>query len=1148
MKKSFSLLLAALLSLIIISCKNKRSGKAKILVFSKTAGYRHSSIPNGKAAIMKLGEQNNFEVDTTENAEWFHEDTLKKYAAVVFLSTTENVLNYRQEAAFERYIQSGGGFMGIHSATDTEYDWGWYGRMVGGYFVSHPKTQQAKLNVVDKSHISTKHLPGSWVRTDEWYDIKMIDSNVKVLIKIEKKSYEGSVNTQDQPMAWYHEYDGGRAFYTELGHTEESFADSLYLQHILGGIQYAMGENEELDYSKAKTQMPPDEDRFVKTNLSQGEFFEPTEMTILPNFDIVVVQRRGEVLLYKNDSKKIKPAGFLDVYWKTKINTNVNAEEGLMGIAKDPDFSKNNYVYLFYSPADTSVNRLSRFEFKNDSLILSTEKIILQFYSQREICCHTGGSIAFGPGRILYLSTGDNSTPFDEPKQKYVNRGFAPLDDRPGHEQYDARRTSGNANDLRGKILRIKVNEDGSYEIPDGNLYPKGIVGTKPEIYVQGNRNPYRISVDQKNSFLYWGEVGPDADKDSLATRGPRGYDEVNQARKAGHFGWPFFIADNKPYYEYDYETGTTGMKFDPNNPVNNSRNNTGIKNLPPAMPAFIWYPYGYTKYFPQTATGSRNAMAGPVYYSDMFPKETRMPDYYNGKLFIYDWMRGWIKAVTMRPNGDFDKMEPFMENTKLANCIDMEMGPDGKIYLLEYGTGWFQKNPDAGLSRIDFIAGNRAPKIAMVSVDKNAGALPFKLNVTVDAVDPEKDKMTYTWTLGDGTVKETTEPKLEYTYNKVGDFAISVEVKDINGATAKSETIQVYSGNTMPEVNIEIVGNKTFYFPGKPIMYSVTASDKEDSVIVPANYYISADYIEGTDLAAIGTGHKQGAIAITGKSLVQSLDCKTCHKETEKNIGPAYIDIAKKYQDDPNARNYLAEKIIKGGGGVWGEVAMAAHPSLPRNDVDQIVDWILSLTDDKATAKKSLPTSGSLQATLGKPVKDNGVLSLSASYTDAGGVNIKSLTARTTTLLRNNKVLFSGKENKKGYTTVNFGGQNYMIAPAAEAWFTLENIDLTGIGSALIAAGWQTDPVYGFDFEIRLDDVSGKVIGTGSILPPKEKLKPGEIGRGAATIIMEPVTDGKFHTLYIVSKPIDAKESTQIFLQSVQFNSSPPALVRNNN
>jgi cytochrome c len=304
---------------------------------------------------------------------------------------------------------------------------------------------------------------------------------------------------------------------------------------------------------------------------------------------------------------------------------------------------------------------------------------------------------------LQYLSTGDNSTPFDEPNQTYANHGFAPLNDRPGHEQYNARRTAGNSNDLRGKIIRIRIKEDGSYEIPNGNLFVKGQSKTKPEIYVMGTRNPYRISVDQKNSFLYWGEVGPDSNKDSLDTRGPQGYDEINQARKAGYFGWPLFIGNNYAYHEYDYNTGKTGPAFDPAKPINNSRSNTGIKELPAAQPAFIWYPYGVSKDFPEMATGGRTAMAGPVFYANLYPAETRLPDYYNGKLFIYEWMRNFIKAVTLRPDGNFYKMEPFMENTKFAAPIDMELGPDGKLYILEYGTGWFSKNKDAGLTRIDF-------------------------------------------------------------------------------------------------------------------------------------------------------------------------------------------------------------------------------------------------------------------------------------------------------------------------------------------------------------------------------------------------------------------------------------------------------------
>ena len=333
---------------LFFSCStNTKTGNPRVLVFSKTTGYRHSSIAAGKQAIKQLGKENEFDVDLTEDAGLFNDDNLKKYSAVIFLNTTGDVLNYKQEVAFERFIQSGGGFAGIHSATDTEYDWGWFGDLIGAWFDSHPEIQAASLNVVDSSHPSTRHLPAIWNRTDEWYNFKKLRSDVKVLLKIDEKSYKGGTMGDNHPMAWYHEYDGGRSFYTELGHTEESYSDSSYLKHILGGIQYAIGTNK-LDYSKAKTQYPPDENLFTKTVLSQGEFFEPTEMTILPDFDVLIAQRRGEILLYKNDAKKVKQAGFLNVYWKTKHTPGVNAEEGLLGVCKDPNFSKNNYVIYFY--------------------------------------------------------------------------------------------------------------------------------------------------------------------------------------------------------------------------------------------------------------------------------------------------------------------------------------------------------------------------------------------------------------------------------------------------------------------------------------------------------------------------------------------------------------------------------------------------------------------------------------------------------------------------------------------------------------------------------------------------------------------------------------------------------------------------------
>lgn len=1123
-----------------VSACSDRSGKPKILVFTETAGYHHESIASGITAIGKLGEQNNFDIDTTSNSELFREDSLNKYAAVVFLNTTGDVLNNYQEAEFERYIQAGGGYLGIHAAADAEYDWGWYGRLVGGYFLDHPgindtfpNVQEGTLMVLDQTNNATKHLSAQWKKTDEFYSFKKLNKDVKVLMSIDESSYKGGKNGANHPMAWYHEYDGGRAFYTELGHTNESFSDDAYLKHLLGGLQYAIGDNKKLNYSKATAMQVPDEDRFTKNTLVTGSFFEPTEMTILPNLDILISQRRGEILLYKNGDSTVKQAGFLNVYWKTSTK-GVNAEEGVLGIKADPDFKNNHYVYIFYSPIDTSVNRLSRFTFENDTINPASEKVVMQLYSQREICCHTGGSIAFDKDGLLYLSTGDNSTPFNEPKQKYVNNGFAPLDERPGHEQYDARRSSGNPNDLRGKILRIRVKADGSYEIPEGNLYPKGQQGTRPEIYVQGNRNPYRITVDQKNNYLYWGEVGPDANNDSFNIRGPRGYDEVNQARKAGFFGWPLFIGNNYPYHEFDYNSGTTGNIFDPAKPINASLNNTGIKELPPAQPAFIWYPYAASPDFPQVGTGGRNAMAGPVYYTDIFPEKTRLPDYYNKKLFIYDWIRGWIKVVTLQPNGDFEKMEPFMEHTKMNSMIDMETGPDGKLYMLEYGSGWFSKNADAALSRIDYNPGNRAPKISGFTVDKTSGTLPFKIVATVAARDPENDKMKYVWSLG-SIRKETTVPKLEYTLDKPGDYAVSVEVTDDEKETTKSSPVMIYAGNEAPSVKISISGNKSFYFPGKPVNYLVSVEDKDDASASQdaAGLIVSADYAEGSDKAAASQGHQVLSEAMAGRSLMLSLDCKACHKQEEKSVGPAYIDVSKKYQKDPNAVSYLVNKIIKGGAGVWGEVAMPAHPDLKEGDTRQIVSWVLSLSGG-GEVRKSLPAKGALKATLDKAPMDNGVLVISASYTDKGGPNIKPLTANGSLALRNPKMNVRGAGNLKGFTTVNTGGNRLLITPKSIGSFSLDSIDLTGITSVELTLMWQAAPEFGYSFELHLDSPDGKKISEG-VLNGIPGIKAG-LGQAVVKMPIQPVNDGKFHNLYIVSKVKDAKEPGQVGIQAVQF------------
>jgi len=243
MKKT--ILLSVLLIIVAVTITNGtvQAKKQKVLIFSKTLGFHHNSIKQGIEAIQKLGLAHKFEVDTTTNSSNFNTENLKQYAAVIFLSTTGDVLNNEQQAAFEKYIQAGGGFAGIHSATDCEYNWPWYGKLAGAYFAGHPNQQDAILNVTNRSHISTKGLPEQWKRKDEWYNFRAVYDKINVLISIDEKSYDAGKNKMgdNHPIAWYHQYDGGRAFYTGLGHTEESFSEPLFLQHLLGGIKYAMG-------------------------------------------------------------------------------------------------------------------------------------------------------------------------------------------------------------------------------------------------------------------------------------------------------------------------------------------------------------------------------------------------------------------------------------------------------------------------------------------------------------------------------------------------------------------------------------------------------------------------------------------------------------------------------------------------------------------------------------------------------------------------------------------------------------------------------------------------------------------------------------------------------------------------------------------
>ncbi|WP_229201762.1 ThuA domain-containing protein [Arsenicibacter rosenii] len=1080
----------------------------RVLVFSKTKGFRHSSIPAGKRAIMKLGQDNGFAVDTTEDASAFTDANLKKYDAVIFLSTTGDVLDNDQQKVFENYIHAGGGYAGIHAAADTEYDWPWYNQLVGAYFLSHPKQQNAEIVVTDKSHPATQMLPDRWKRYDEWYNYRNIVKGIRVVAKLDEKTYEGGKNGDDHPFVWYRDFEGGRSFYTGGGHTDESYSDPMFLQHLLGGINYAR--------QKKADDLIPEENRFTRHVLAE-RLDEPTELVVLNDGRVLLAERKGALKLFNPKTKAVKVVANLPVYTKF--------EYGLMGLNIDPKFKDNKWLYMYYSPVanaegDTA-QRLVRVKYDDskDEIVPNTEQVLLKVPVKRNDCCHTGGSIAWDRQGNLYLSTGDDTNPFN-------SNGYGPIDERPGRAGWDGQAGPGNTNDLRGKILRITPHPtDAKYSIPAGNLFAPGNDKARAEIYVMGNRNPYRISVDQRTGFLYWGEVGPDAGENS-ESRGPRGHDEVNQARKAGNFGWPFFVGDNKAYRDYNFATETSGPAFDPMKPINDSPNNTGLRELPPAQKAFIYYPYADSPEFgPIVGKGGRNAMGGPVYYYDDYPENAvKFPRHYDGKFFSYEWIRDYIHPVTMTKEGDFVTMEHFMPNTKFSHPIDMQFANDGTLYVLEYGQTWFAQNDDARLSRITYNAGNRQP-VAIASANKTVGSAPLTVQFSSKgSSDPDGDAIKYEWSFGKGLAKNT-QANPTFTFAKAGTYETVLKVTDAKG-NVSTKNLQIKVGNDQPKVEVAVKGNKTFFFDNKPVQYEVKVADKEDGSlangkIAPEDVTVTVDYLEGFDKTILAQGHQANLGFATGKRLIELSDCKACHSIDRKSVGPAYIDVAKKYKGVRNALSTLAEKVIKGGGGVWGEQAMSAHPQLSIDDTKDMVRYILSLADDKSANKK--PVKGEY---VPAPKSKDGSYIFSASYTDRGNGAMGPLTATSSVALRNPKVKASTYDEGKGVSrTKGTSGADVVISNSTQSYIAFNNIDLNGIRK-LSLTPVKDAKAAGGKIEVRLGSPTGALIGEAEI-------------KGDATSPVEvPLRQpgGAAQTVYFVFVNPSAGTKALLTLDTIQF------------
>ncbi|MFF5174899.1 ThuA domain-containing protein [Micromonospora sp. NPDC000089] len=781
-----------------------------VLVFSKTAGFRHDSIPAGIAAIRKLGADNGFTVDATEDGAAFTDANLAKYQAVIWLSTTGDVLDADQQAAFERYVKAGGGYVGVHAASDTEYSWPWYGKLVGAYFAGHPANQQATVKVEDPAHPSTADLPERWSRFDEWYNFQSNPrGDVHVLASLDETSYSPGAGAMgaDHPTSWCQDYDGGRAWYTGGGHTQESYADPQFLSHLLGGIRTAAGA-QPADCGASKTAS------FEKVTLDSNTS-NPMELDVAPDGRVFYVERDGRLQIIKPDTGSTVTA--------LRLNVFTGNEDGLIGIRLDPHFADNGWVYLYHAPNDgIARNLISRFTVTGDTVDPASRKDVLRVDTQRNTCCHAGGSMVFDRAGNLYLATGDNTNPFE-------SDAFTPIDERPGRQDYDAQRSAGNTNDLRGKVLRIHPEADGTYTIPAGNLFAPGTAKTRPEIYGMGFRNPFRIGIDPATDTLYVGDYGPDAGANN-PNRGPEGTVEWNIVDKPGNYGWPYCTGANYAYNDYQFPSGPSGAKFDCAAPVNDSPNNTGLTNLPPAIAATVDYDYSGNPRFPEIGGGGA-PMAGPVYrYDAANPSKRKWPAYFDGKAMFGEWNQSKMYTMQVGATGrTLVDINQLLKGMPFVRPMDFEFGSDGALYLIEWGTGFGGNNDDSGVYRIDYTAGDRAP-IAQASAQPTSGPAPLTVTFSSEGSrDPDGGPLTYAWAFGDG--QTSTEANPTHTYAKAGDYTAQLTVTSGNGRTAVAN-VPVTVGNTAPTVTIEFPPDGGFFDWGDQVKYTIKVTDPEDGTI----------------------------------------------------------------------------------------------------------------------------------------------------------------------------------------------------------------------------------------------------------------------------------------------------------------------------
>jgi len=822
-----------------------------------------------------------------------------------------------------------------------------------------------------------------------------------------------------------------------------------------------------------ETPVKPEDNRFTPVVLTkEGDLDEPMMFQVAEDNSVYIIERKGALKRFDPSTGEIKSITNFSVY--------TDYEQGLIGLALDPDFKNTHWIYVQYAPLEERIFKLARYQLKGDTLVDGSEKVLLKIPVDRENTNHTGGGMAWDKDGNLYLTVGNNTG----------NRLTAQTDERPGFSYLDDQRGASNTNDLRGKILRIHPEADGSYTIPKGTQFSEGRPTTRPEIYTMGHRNVWRVSVDSKTGWIYWGEIGPDQDADSET--GPRGYDEQNQAKGPGFFGWPYFIADNQAIPKYDFINNKVGEKQDPSKPVNTSPNNTGLRELPPAQPAFIYYPYAVSEKFPLVGSSSRCAIGGPVYHRDDFINPVRpFPMYYEGKWLMADYSRFWIMAVTLDSNGNYKSMEHFAPNYRPVQPLDVKFGPSGDLYVLEYGSNTVRSATESRLVRVEFNAGNRKP-VVRASASKTGGAAPLTTRLmSHGTVDYDGDKLHYQWRIegGQNVIHEIAD-QTTVTLNRAGEYTAMLTVTDPQGESSTA-TLRLIVGNEPPVVQLKYNGNQSFFFPGSIFDYEVSVEDLEDGTLgngIDAKALaISMDYAsEGFDFAPIQLGHADLDAAsryIVAQSMMRASDCRTCHTLDVKAVGPAFKQVAEKYKRTTGAKDALANRIIHGSTGIWGtDNNMPAHPSMSVNDARTIAEYILNLNQPSVA---SLPAKGRLN--LKVPPDDNGkgTYIFRAAYTDHGSGSIPSQTTDTVLILKSPNLNPLNADIIAGGAIRDQLDEYIFLTANPDAYIAYKNVDLTNIRTMEFRANWHLYDIYaGGKIEVRLDKPDGRLIGEAMLEP----------------------------------------------------------------